>query len=244
MGELRLEVRVQENDDRTRSATIVMLVDGRDLLEEAWGGLPRDPDDLGDDPILLPRPEPHVVAGQMCGCGDLGCGSLRFRIHANGDEVLWDQFHDGGDPLGGYESVDEPGFIPDFVLTELCFDRAKYVDEVLRQAADRSWEWPERTTARLVREWCNENPDLIDGGWIVQWAAPWVSRWEGTRGVVGPGITVTLGHSDGRVISLGFDGPTTEPERSRDRIVAIIEAGDGTTWPIDFKGGRLAAWQE
>lgn len=245
MAELRLEVKVEQKRTQTRSASIVMLVDGRDILEEAWGGLPRDPDELlGDDPILLPSVEPHVVAGQKCGCGDLGCGSLRFRIRVDGDEVVWDQFHDGGDPLGGYESVDEPGYIPDFVLSELRFDRASYVEEVLRQASDRSWEWPERTAARLVREWCAENPDLIAGGWQAEWAAPWVSRWEGDYMVSGPGVTVSLRHPNGRAMSLGFDGPVSDPERDRDRIVAVIETGDETSWPIDFKGGQLSAWKE
>jgi hypothetical protein len=245
MAELRLEVRVEEDDDRTRSATLVMLVDGRDILEEAWGGLPRDPDDLlGDDPILLPRPEPHMVAGQICGCGILDCGSLRFRVRTEGDEVVWDQFHDGFSPAAGYEPMHDDEHVPDFVLSELRFDRAGYVEEVHRQASDRTWEWPERTAARLVREWCTENPDLIAGGWQAEWAAPWVSRWEGDYMVSGPGVTVSLRHPDGRAISLGFDGPVSDPERVRDRIVAVIEAGDETSWPIDFKGGQLSAWKE
>ncbi len=213
------------------------------LRKRGGGGLPRDPDELlGDDLILLPRPEPHVVAGQKCGCGVVECGSLRFRIYADGDEVVWDQFHDGADPLGGYEPMDEPGFIPDFVLTEPRFERTSYVEEVLRQAADRSWEWPERTTARLVREWCSENPRLINGGWALQGAAPSVWRSDGHHMVSGRGITVTLGDPDGRLIGLNFEGPVTDPESDRDRIVADIEAGDESTWPIGFKGGRVAAW--
>jgi len=244
MAELHLVVRVDDDEFGHRSASLRMLVDGRELLEEAWGGLPRDPDDLlGDDPILLPRPKPHVVAGQACSCGELGCGSLRFRVLADGDEVVWDQFHDDADPLGGFESVDEPGYIPDFVLTELRFDRASYVEEVLRQAADRSWEWPERVTSRLVRKWCEANPGLIDGDWAVRWASPGVSRWEEGQMVSGGGVSVSLVHPDGRIIVLGFDAAVTEPERDRDRIVAVIEAGDETSWPIDFKGGRLAAWK-
>ena len=62
--------------------------------------------------------------------------------------------------------------------------------------------------------------------------------------VSGPGVTVNLCHPDGRAMSLGFAGSVSDPESDRDRIVAVIEAGDETSWPISFKGGRLASWNE
>lgn len=224
MSRLHLDVAVHTRPNGLPHAALEIRVDGRDVLGDAWEGRPGDPDDLlgGDPPQLLPESEPHVVVGRICGCGEVGCGALGFRIRVDGDGVVWDQFQSGYVRDEGFETD------ADLDLEAIHFARSEYEAEVRRQAQDRRWEWPERTTARLVRERCRARPELIQGGWRFKWSSPWV-RKRGTP--IGPGVTLMLGRGDAE-FALGFDGPIEDPVAEARRILAEVEGGDESSWPV------------
>lgn len=65
------------------------------------------------------------------------------------------------------------------------FDAAAYDAELARVTADRSWSWPARTTARLIRSGLTERPELL-------------LRWEARAG------WVTSGHEDPNTVVVTF----------------------------------------
>jgi hypothetical protein len=117
---------------------LVILVDGVPLLDEQWGGMGMDPDDLlsPDLPMLPPEDgSPVERLLQRCGCGVVGCGSLSMTIRRRGGSVIWSDPRDGDRPLG---------FGP------IEFDAAQYEEAVRNAHGERPWETREERVARLV----------------------------------------------------------------------------------------------
>lgn len=115
---------------------------------------------MGMDPfeILIPinrliaTPDPAQVPIARCECGTYGCGSTDVTIVRDGDAVHWEWL---------YEVPVDYGF---------TFHAEQYDAEVARIGADRSWERPEDTTARLVLEQIDRT-HLDRYGLTVSWAA-------------------------------------------------------------------------
>ncbi|RMI33576.1 hypothetical protein [Nocardia stercoris] len=82
---------------------------------------------------LIAGQQPHTVPIARCSCGEYGCGATDVTITRDGDVVRWQ-----------------------WSLREAPMDRAAvfvaedYDREVVRMAADYSWETPGRTAGRLV----------------------------------------------------------------------------------------------
>ena len=66
-------------------------------------------------------------------------------------------------------------------LPPMHFDRAQYIAEVERASADRTWETPARTTARLLHERLALTGPMLPGGLTLAWLTP---MWEGGDGIV------------------------------------------------------------
>ena len=125
--------RVVEEHGEEEWLELAVLVDGEDVFEP-WGGMGRVPDDLLDPELpLLPPADgsPVVRAVQRCGCGEVGCGSIRATIRRDGDHVTWTELM-------------PEGFGP------FCFDAAQYDAEVRRAHEERPWEGRAARIARLV----------------------------------------------------------------------------------------------
>lgn len=95
-------------------------------------------------------------------CTEGCCGALYVTIRRDGDEVVW------GDWRGAV------GPTP----PEYRFAAAAYDAEVGRAERDRSWCWPARNTARLIKAGLRERPDLltrwdVEPGWVgTSWREP------------------------------------------------------------------------
>ncbi|MET7728271.1 hypothetical protein [Streptomyces mirabilis] len=80
-----------------------------------------------------------------------------MTIQRNGDYVLWDEWRNPDE-----DEVD---------LTALRFEAQEYQREVEQATADRSWERPARTAARLLEQDLRERTDRV-------------ARWECELGAV------------------------------------------------------------
>ena len=110
---------------------------------ERWGGWAMTPDSpLNPDMPLIPPADGTPVdrAVQRCGCGDVGCGSVRVTIRRQGAVIEWSDARDGERRL---EDIDP-----------FRFDAAQYEAEVRRADQERSWETREQRIARFVTYAC------------------------------------------------------------------------------------------
>lgn len=114
----------------TNDHEVQIWIDGTNVLEPL-SAMGLDPDDLFHGPNAL-RPDAYdtTVTIGRCNCGCLGCGDIDVRIELEGDHVLWARSG----------------------RTAWRFSRADYETEIRRAMSDTSWETPDRTAARLVRE--------------------------------------------------------------------------------------------
>jgi hypothetical protein len=148
---------------------LCFLVDGRDIIRSVFDpGPAADPDEvLGPNSPLLPGDRPHEVRLAEASCTEYCCGALYVRIRREGDEVVWDQWRNPD-----AEDVD---------LAVLRFDAQQYQAELARADADRRWEWPGRTVARLLRQALGLEPDLMQ-----RWnsSLDFVQCWPRERDVV------------------------------------------------------------
>lgn len=158
-GRLRVEVVAGDPVDREPVETRI-LVDGRPLVPAVFArGPARCPEYLLDEGRLRAGPEPREVQLAVASCTEGCCGALYVTIRRDGDQVVWE---------------------PAPALPAYRFDAAAYDAEVARAETDRSWPWPARSTARLIKAGLMERPELL-------------SRWDARRGW----------------ISSGFDDPDT-----------------------------------
>ncbi|RSS64731.1 hypothetical protein [Streptomyces sp. WAC06614] len=123
------------------------LIDGVDVIaaafEDADHGV-RCGDPRGwlvpDGPLTVgDRPHRVDVAERWCGCHP----ALSLLLRREGDTVVWT-----------WEPEGEAGI----TLPEYRFDATSYDAELARAAQDPRWEWPARTTARLLRDALRSEP--------------------------------------------------------------------------------------
>ncbi|GGO42525.1 hypothetical protein GCM10012287_03640 [Streptomyces daqingensis] len=191
------------------------LVDGEDVLaaEVFTEGPCEDPGYLLlPDAPLTAGTEPHEVRLAEAGCTKGCCGALYVTVRRDGDHVIWSEWRNPGENVVG--------------LPEFRFDAEEYQAEVERAVADRSWEWPARTVARLLELDLRERSD-------------WLARWECELGGVSawlwePGqIDLFLFHP-GRsairesrpwlqfrlVLDVSSDAPEVQARRLAEQLVA------------------------
>lgn len=232
---LRLEVHALAGGRVDGWHELRILVDGRDVVRDAWGGLGRDPDALlGPNSPLIATNRPRHVAVQRCGCGEEGCGSVVARIRGDGDEVVWDDFREGSGDRPSSRKVR---------LGPFRFAAEQYERELLRAHSDRAWESEDRRTARLVGErLIAERPPLSAPGWMFSFAWAGISIWgPGPTTETGRGVSVSL-RNGGRQIVVDFADEGGTPEERVTGIVQTLVHGDPAAWNVSFRGGNLSEW--
>jgi hypothetical protein len=246
----RLDIRVRRATPEPVAGDpeVVLLVDGVDVLVDAWGeGVGRTPTSmLGPDSPLLPDPA-HDAPLLRCSCGDEGCGALVARIRAEADAVIWDQFRDGAASKSDRLSnvYDRVGGQPLTAISEIRFDRAQYLAELRRADEDRTWETGEERTARFVAQLLRDNASRLERtGWRLMWAgigAPDL-KTPFPHEIV-PGVSVSL-RSGARQITLSYPVSVTSPDHDAAAIADALLDATPSDWPVSFRGGVLDAWNE
>ena len=122
------------------------LVDGQDLVAQL-GGLGLDPDDFFAEVPRATPGEPRECRIGRCECGVVGCGDVLAQVLREHEQVVW--------KVG---------------TREVRFDAAQYDAEFARAASDYSWETPQRTAERMLRERV-PTKDLRGRGFIFEWAS-------------------------------------------------------------------------
>ncbi|MFB7089372.1 hypothetical protein [Streptomyces sp. NPDC056296] len=134
-------------------AEVRPLIDGVDVLKEIhpegvadscrrWTGPAESrPLAVTEETRRIMITEPTCTAG----C----CGALYVAMRREGDWVIWDDWEN---------TSDSTAVPPDF-----RFDAAQYEAELARAAADRGWEEPVDTIARLLDQ------ALSESGWFERW---------------------------------------------------------------------------
>jgi hypothetical protein len=150
----RISFRVLPSPE-TNDFEVRVLVDGQDFIKKHWPDMMgMDPDEVLSFDVLEPRDIPHEEVVIRCGCGVVGCGSVSVMISGEGDRVNWDSWNgDQGNPP------------PE----ALAFERGQYLKELEQAIADKSWETPDRTAARLLSSMVDRE-SLAAHGLSFQWA--------------------------------------------------------------------------
>lgn len=171
-GRLRVEVVAGDPVDREPVETRILL-DGRPVVPAVFArGPAHSPEYLLDDSHLRAGPEPREVQLAQPNCTEECCGALHVTIRRDGDHVVWENWRRPRIMPGSREPAPE--------LPAYRFDAAAYDAEIARAETDRSWSWPARTMARLIKAGLIAQPELL-------------SQWDAGRGW----------------ISSGFDDPDT-----------------------------------
>ncbi|MGW5210999.1 hypothetical protein ACWEQO_07215 [Streptomyces sp. NPDC004051] len=160
---LTLQHRIPDDWAADPWAEVRPLISGIDVLKEAhpegvalscwhWTGPAESwPLAVTEEPRRVMITEPTCTAG----C----CGALFVTVRREGDRVIWD----------AWENTSDVTAVP----PDLSFDTAQYEAELARAAADRSWEEPVDTIARLLEQ------TLRDSGWFERWGC--VLKWVSPR---------------------------------------------------------------
>ena len=134
-------------------AEVRPLIDGVDVLGEVhpegvalscrhWNG------PAGSWPLTVTEePRRIMITEPVCTAGC--CGALYVTLRREGDQVIWDS----------WENTSDTTALP----ATIRFDAAQYEAELARAAADRSWEEPLDTIARLLEQ------TLTESGWLERW---------------------------------------------------------------------------
>jgi len=128
-----LEIRVLASPG-TNDHEVRFLADGEDLIRRSWGEvlLGLDPDHiLIRTSQLYATERPHDATIARCGCGFVECGSEDVRVNRSAGAIQWTIRH----PRRAFR-----------------FPERVYDEEVERAVNDTSWETPDRTAARIVRD--------------------------------------------------------------------------------------------
>lgn len=157
---LRIEVAVPDplraGDVQTR-----ILVDGRPVVAAAFDkGPPHTPETLLERGRLRAAVQAHEVRLAEAYCTEGCCGALHVTVVRDRDTVVWRDWR-------GHTSAAPP--------PEPRFAADQYDAELTRAETDRTWEWPARTVARVLRARLAAEPNLLSRwqcelGWI--WAGP------------------------------------------------------------------------
>ncbi|MFD4244029.1 hypothetical protein ACFWP3_20870 [Streptomyces sp. NPDC058525] len=159
---LRIHIRKPNAEDPYVDLEIRPLIDGVDVLEEAFadsdeGARCGDPRDwlVPDGPLSAGiRPHWVDVADPWCGCHP---PLLHLKLRREADTVVWT-----------WKAGEEGG--PE--LPEYRFDAAQYDTELQRAGQDSSWEWPAQTVARLLRGTLRAEKASLD-----QWSCELGNVW-------------------------------------------------------------------
>ncbi|NEB54115.1 hypothetical protein G3I48_17785 [Streptomyces griseus] len=150
---LTLQHRIPDDWAADPWAEVRPLIDGVDVLKAVhpegmalsrrhWTGPAESwPLAVTKEPRRVKIAEPPCTAG----C----CGALYVTMRREGDRVIWD----------AWENTSNVFALP----SDFWFDAAQYEAELVRAAADRSWEEPVDTIARLLHQ------TLADSGWFERW---------------------------------------------------------------------------
>ncbi|WP_406263031.1 hypothetical protein OHT93_00315 [Streptomyces sp. NBC_00191] len=166
-GRLRIEVVAGDPADREPVEARV-LIDGRPVVPAVFGrGPAHSPDYLLDDGQLRAGVEPREVQLAEAWCTEGCCGALYVTIRREGNQVVWENWRRPQTTPGSREPAPE--------LPAFRFDASAYDAEIARAEADRSWSWPARTMARLIKAGLIEKPELL-------------SQWDASRGWISSGF--------------------------------------------------------
>lgn len=160
---LTLEHRIPAAEDWMADpwAEVRPLVDGVDVLKEVHpeGAAPSCRDWRGPSeswPLAVTTaPRRVLITEPACTAGC--CGALYVTVRREGDRVIWD----------AWENTSDITAVP----ADIHFDAAQYEAELARAAADRSWEEPVDTVARLLEQ------TLVDSGWFERWGCVLTGVW-------------------------------------------------------------------
>ncbi|WP_051942787.1 hypothetical protein [Streptacidiphilus rugosus] len=167
LNSLTIEIRTSEERQAggvsRMGAAVHPMIDGRDIVAEAFDPGPGHAPErlLSAKGPLRAGDAPHEVELAEAECTWGCCGALCVTVRREGDQVVWGGWRDRNGP---------PPALPDF-----RFDARAYDAEVARAEADHSWEWPARTTARLLRDWLRARPGLLER-W--QFQISQISSWK------------------------------------------------------------------
>lgn len=150
---LTLQHRIPDDWAADPWAEVRPLIDGVDVLKAVH------PEGMALGHAALDRSCRELATGGHEGAAQgqhrraaLHCRLLRrsVRHHApRGDRVIWDAWENTSNVIA--------------VPSDFWFDAAQYEAELVRAAADRSWEEPVDTVARLLHQ------TLADSGWFERW---------------------------------------------------------------------------
>lgn len=233
----RLDLRVMFPEDLDDRPLVTILVDGVEF-SDGYVGFPADkilgspvpiPLDSGEwvDPPgpgsspLAAREEGARIAIYQCSCEVAECGSIAPVIAREGDVITWTDFRDF---TGVFDRPDDPSDGTRgraLERSEIRFDSTQYDEEIARAVADRSWESPSRTTARILRAMLSEHEQLLADS---KRRLGWVSSGWGPRGA-GRFAIELKDTGDGRrqyvvVIAAKFGTPTSRARSMVDRLLA------------------------
>ncbi|WP_432021602.1 hypothetical protein [Streptomyces parvus] len=150
---LTLQHRIPDDWAADPWAEVRPLIDGVDILKavhpEGMAPSRRHWTGAAENWPLAVTEEPRRVKIAESPCTAGCCGALYVTIRREGDRVIWDAWENTNNIIA---------VPPDF-----WFDATQYEAELTRAAADRSWEEPVDTVARLLQQ------ALVDSGWFEQW---------------------------------------------------------------------------
>ncbi|MEV0578193.1 hypothetical protein [Streptomyces sp. NPDC050392] len=159
---LRIETVVRDPAD-AHTVEARMLIDGRPLVQEAFGrGAAHSPEDLLDSGVLRATAEPREVQLAEAYCTEGCCGALYVTVRREGDQVVWSDWRRPPPPPS-------PLYLRE--IPELRFDGAAYDAEIARAENDHAWTWPARRTSRLIAAGLRDRPELLtrwdmELGWV------------------------------------------------------------------------------
>ncbi|MGK5730252.1 hypothetical protein [Streptomyces sp. URMC 124] len=235
-GRLRVEVVVRDPAN-PESVETRLLVDGRPLVPEVFGRGPANPPEhLLDTGRLRATAEPREVQLAEAYCTEGCCGALYVTIHREGEHVVW---RDWRRPLTLPAGRPAPG------LPEYRFDAGAYDAEIARAESDRSWAWPARNTARLIRTALRDRPGIL-----ARWDArlDWVSTHFAEPDTIEVSFTFRPGIAAGREDKDGpslqfvreFPDDGTPPEERAEAALHRLSTEDPKGY-AEVRGGSRAS---
>ena len=204
MDTLRLEI-VPAGDDAGGGFALEVWVDDVEMTGSA-AGLGMDPYDLlVPTNRLVPERVPRTVPLARCGCGVYGCAETDVEITRTPSSVRWRWLKQ------------KPGRD----LSE--FDRTQYVEEVMRVAADHSWETRERTAGRLVLVGLHRTPlgHELQPDWVGSWRDDELLR-------------VCLRHLDRHQVFVDFAWDGRSPEELATAVLDELTTKSPSAWSASW----------